>query len=303
MGRDPEYLAFIREVEKGVTLRSPSVEDERASHLAALAQLRRSPIAQVEDLALAGPDGVISARLYHPAPGQVRPGLVFFHGGGFYLGSVEAYDPIVRSLVTATGCAFVSVEYPLAPEDPYPAAVDCALDATLDVARRATDLGLDPHRLGVAGDSAGANLAAATALALRAEPTLALQLLIYGVYDLASDPQSRPDPDGIRLDDGGWPAARDRYLDGADPFEPYASPILAPDLAGLPPTVLVTAEFDKLREQGNEFAARLRAARVPVTLVEGTGLDHGFLNWVDYAARPAEALAEFAAAVVTRFAP
>lgn len=300
MGRDPEYLAFMREVEKFVAVRPPSVEEERASHLAAMAQLRRPPVAQVEDVALTGADGVIPARLYHPAPGSAVPGLVFFHGGGFYLGSIESYDPTVRSLVSATGCAFVSVEYPLAPEEPYPAAVDCALDATLDVARRADELGLDPRRVGVAGDSAGANLAAATALALREEPTLALQLLIYGVYDLAAQPQAGPDPDGLRLDDGGWPEARERYLDGADPFEPYASPNLAPELAGMPATVLVTAEYDKLREQGHEYAARLLAAGVPVTVVEGTGLDHGFLGWVDFAARPAEALAEIGAAVRTQ---
>src|SRR4051794_8704360 len=112
MGRDPEYLAFMREVEKFVAVRPSSVEEERESHVAALAQLPRRPVAHVEDLALTGAEGVIPARLYHPAPGSTRPGLVFFHGGGFYLGSIESYDPIVRSLVTATGCAFVSVEYP-----------------------------------------------------------------------------------------------------------------------------------------------------------------------------------------------
>jgi acetyl esterase len=148
MGRDPEYLAFMREVEKGVAVQPPlseSIVEERASHLAGRSGLRRRPVALVEDLALTGADGVIPARLYHPDPGTERPGLVYFHGGGFYLGSIESYDPIVRALVTETGCAFVSVEYPLAPECPYPAAADCALDATLDVARRARELGLDPN--------------------------------------------------------------------------------------------------------------------------------------------------------------
>lgn len=299
MGRDPEYLAFARTVAKAVAGPPKSVAEERAEHVAGVVVLDRKPVARVADMALAGPEGPLRARLYHPQPGTELPGFVYFHGGGFYLGSVESYDPIVRALVVATGCAFVSVEYSLAPECPYPAAVDDALDATLDVGRRATELGIDPRRLGVAGDSAGANLAAVTALALREEPTLAMQLLIYGVYDLADEPTAGPDPDGLVLDDGGWPLARERYLDGADPFEPYVSPALASELGGLPPAVIVTAEYDKLRGQGEEYAARLAAAGVAVTLVPGTGLDHAFVGWVDFASRPAAAVAEIGVAVRT----
>jgi acetyl esterase len=294
MGRDPQYLAFMRAVEQAIAANeTTTVEQERADHRSAMAQVPTSPLALEQDLKVAG----LRARLYHPAPGTILPGLVFFHGGGFYLGDVESYDPVVRELVKATGCAMVSVDHRLAPEHPFPAAVDDAVAATTDVVGRAEELGIDANRVGVAGDSSGANLAAVAAIKLRGRVPLALQLLVYGVYDLTDEPVRPPDPDGLVL--GGVPfhELRERYLAGSDPAHPDASPMLTEDLSGLPPAVIVVAEYDRLREQGVRYAERLRAAGVPVSFVSGTGLDHAFVAWGAFASRPADAIAELGASV------
>jgi acetyl esterase len=272
-----------------------TVEQERAGHLKAMAGVPGAAVARVEDVTVGG----VSGRLYHPAPGTAVPGFVFCHGGGFYLGTLDSYDPVVRVLVQATGCAFVAVDYRLAPEYPFPAAVRDTLAATADVAARTAELGIDPARLGVAGDSAGANLAAVVACQLPGP--IALQLLVYGAYDLSAAPTAPPDPDGVNIDDGRFPETAARYLAGADPRDPMASPLLATDLTGLPPAIVVTAEFDRLAEQGRAYAARLRAAGVPVTVVDGAGLDHAFLAWGAMARRPAEGIAEVGAAVRAAF--
>ncbi len=299
MGRDPEYLAFAHAVAAAVQKQAaaaPRVSHERVSHRFGMLGLHRQPVAAVEDLRVDGGDGPLPARLYRPMESVSGPGLVFFHGGGFYLGDVECYDPVCRVVANATGAAVLSVGYRLAPEDPFPAAVEDAYAATLWAARSAGALGFD--RIGVAGDSAGANLATVVAQRARDEggPALAVQLLVYGVYDMTSEPPPVDDPDGLSMADGDLADVKQRYLGDADRGHPWASPLLHPDLGGLPPTVLVHAEYDRLRPQGEEYAARLRAAGVPVTEVPGSGLDHAYLAWGQFAARPREAIAEIGAA-------
>jgi acetyl esterase len=299
MGRDPEYLAFARGVAAAVQKQAaaaPRVSQERVSHRFGLLGLHRPPVAAVEDLRVDGGDGPLPARLYRPAGDRPGPGLVFFHGGGFYLGDVECYDPICRVVAGATGAAVLSIGYRLAPEHPFPAAVEDAYAATLWAARNAGALGFD--RIGVAGDSAGANLAAVVAQRVRDEggPALAVQLLVYGVYDMTREPPPVDDPDGLSMADGDLADVKQRYLGDVDRRHPWASPMLHPDLGGLPPTVLAHAEYDRLRPQGEEYAARLRAAGVPVTEVPGSGLDHAYLAWGQFAARPRAAIAEIGAA-------
>jgi acetyl esterase len=302
MGRDPEYLAFARGVAAAVQKQAaaaPRVSQERVSHRFGMLGLHRPPVAAVEDLRVDGGDGPLPARLYRPRgtdQAADRPGLVFFHGGGFYLGDVECYDPICRVVAGATGAAVLSVGYRLAPENPFPAAVEDAYAATLWAARNAGALGFD--RIGVAGDSAGANLATVVAQRVRDEggPALAVQLLVYGVYDMTREPPPVDDPDGLSMADGDLADVKQRYLGDADRSHPWASPMLHPDLSGLPPTVLVHAEYDRLRPEGEEYAARLRAAGAPVTEVPGTGLDHAYLAWGQFAARPREAIAEIGVA-------
>ncbi|WP_141575229.1 alpha/beta hydrolase [Actinomadura sp. WMMA1423] len=299
MGRDPEYLAFLRArlAEPGGAGRT--VADARREHAADLARSPRPPAGTVRDLTLQGPAGPLPARLYRPDRPGPAPALVYFHGGGWVLGDVDSYDPVVRALAAASGVAWVSVGYRRPPEDPFPAALDDAVAAVREVAAGAARLGLDPGRIGVAGDSAGGQLAAAAAGLLRdagpARPVL--QVLLYPALDLREVPPAPPDPDGLRFPPSGIGRALRAYLRGADPARPEVSPLLDPDPSGLPPAVIATAEHDRLRPQAEAYAARLAGAGVPVDLVPGTGLDHGFLGWGSFARRPAEAVARIGAAV------
>ena len=257
-------------------------------------------VAEVGQVSIPGPAGTIRARYYRPvAGGTAVPLLVFFHGGGWCIGDLDAYDPVVRTLAEVTGLAFLSVQYRLAPEHPFPAAVQDATTATYWAFAHATDLGFSG--VGVAGDSAGGNLAAAVAGRLRgADIPLALQLLLYPSVDLRSLAPPIPDPDGLRLvDDEGSAQVRRWYLAGADPAQPDVSPLLG-EVAGVAPTVLAVAEYDRYRPEAQAYAARLRAAGVPVWEVLAQGLDHAFVGWVSFADRPREATEEIGA--VTRAA-
>ena len=300
MGRDPDYLEFMRRRLAGRPPAGPrTIERLRREHAADLAALPRPPVGVVEDITLDGPGGPLPARLYRPAGDSPVPGLVYFHGGGWVLGDVESYDPVVRALAVASGVGWVSVDYRRPPEHPFPAPVDDAVAAIAQVTARARDLGLDPDRIGAAGDSAGGQLAASALLRLRetghARP--ALQLLVYPAVDLREIPPRLPDPDGLDFGPSGLERIVRLYLGDTDRHRPEVSPLLDPDPGGLPPTIIATAEYDMLRPQAEEYARRLRAAGVPTTLITGTGLDHGYLGWGSYARRPAEVVAEIGTAV------
>ncbi|MFE9099429.1 alpha/beta hydrolase [Actinomadura geliboluensis] len=300
-GRDPEYLAFLRRrlAEPAGDDGTGGVEDARRAHAADLARSPRPPAGAVTDLAVDGPAGPLPARLYRPAWDGPAPALVYLHGGGWVLGDVDSYDPVVRALAAASGVAWLSVGYRRPPEDPFPAALDDTVAAVRWTVRNAAALGLDPRRIGVAGDSAGGQLAAAAAGILRAAgpDRPVLQVLLYPALDLRAVPPPLPDPDGLAPPRDGVDRALRAYLRGTDRTRPDVSPLLDPDPAGLPLAVIATAEHDRLRPQAERHAARLRAAGIPVTLVAGTGLDHGFLGWGAFARRPAEAVAEIGTAV------
>lgn len=287
MGRDPEYLAFVRVVERGGLARGPAgtVAQEREAHSAAMAGVPREAVASVEQLSVSGAGGPLPARLYRPA-GTHSVALVFFHGGGWFLGDLESYESVCRMLANRTGCAILSVEYRLAPEHPYPAGFSDAVAATNWAALHAHELGVD--RIAVAGDSAGGNLAAAVALHARDSggPALALQLLVCPVLDLTRQPVIPPDPDGVHLLGADVDEIPPRYLGGVDPADPYVSPLLAPDLTGVAPAVVAVAEYDRLGPEGTAYADRLRAAGVPVTYLAGKGLDHPYFAWTPFARAP-----------------
>lgn len=236
------------------------------------------PVAEVRELII---DTLppIPARLYRPRSGTL-PLLVYFHGGGWVVGSVAISDPFCRAIANASGCAVVSVDYRLAPEDRYPAAADDAYAATRWSADHASDLGIDPSRIAVGGSSAGGNLAAVVALMARERgtPKVAFQLLHVPVTDHDFDtPSYRVNGSGFGLTRSGMRWFWDNYV--PDPKlrdEPYASPLRATDLSGLPPAHIVTAECDPLRDEGKAYATRLRAAGVPTTYVEYPGMVHGF---------------------------
>ncbi|MFC9330461.1 alpha/beta hydrolase [Kitasatospora sp. NPDC057015] len=241
------------------------------------------PVAAVEEHTIEGPGGPLTLRLYRPqepAAGPL-PGLLYLFGGGWTLGSLDTSDAICRRLTNTAGCVTVSVGYRLAPEHPFPAAVQDCRAALHWLARYAPDLGVDPLRLAVGGDSAGGNLAAALALLGRDEgggPALRHQLLVYPNTDHRADtPSLRENDDPALFNRRSVRWYWSHYLaDAADGDHPLASPLRAPQLAGLPPATVITAEYDPLRDEGEQYAEALRSAGVPVELRRYPGMPHGF---------------------------
>ena len=235
----------------------------------ALAQLMKfsgpeEPVARSEDRPFAGPACGLSMRLYTPlgADAELLPGLVYFHGGGLVAGSVQTHDGIARALSNAGSCRVASIEYRLAPEHPFPAAVHDAVAAMRYVAEHAEALGIDARRLGVCGESAGASLAlAASAASLGSGgPRLVVQLLMCPILDYAGMTESRGlFASGYLVDQATLDHDLRYYLPpDADAADPRVSPLRAVDLSGSPPTLLHTAEFDPLRDEGHAYAERLR---------------------------------------------
>lgn len=239
-------------------------------------------VGSVEDRNIDGPGGPLPVRIYRPDIEGTLPAIVWFHGGGWVIGSIEHHDTVCRQMANGVGAVVISVEYRLAPEHRFPAATDDCLAATRWVHDHAAELGISPDRLAVGGDSAGGNLAAVTALRARDEggPTIKFQLLVYPVTDAAMDtPSYSENSSGYMLTAGGMAWFWDHYLgpDG-DPAHPHASPLRAEDLTGLPPALVLTAEFDPLRDEGEDYAARLGKAGVDTTLIRYDGLIHGFFS-------------------------
>jgi len=262
------------------------------------------PGVRVRDLRIPTDAAPIPARLYTPdglADGS--PLLVYYHGGGFVVGSVNSHDNTCRLLASSAGVRVLSVDYRLGPEDPFPAAPADAFAAFSYAARHAEELGADPSAIAVGGDSAGGNLAAVTSYqALRAGgPMPAFQLLFYPAVDWTRRTRSRDlFGDGFFLTDEDIEWFRARYF--ADPegySDPLASPLLAEDLRGMPPTYLATAGFDPLRDEGAVYADRLREVGVPVAYHCHTDLIHGFVNFIGIGRRFREAVAEAAGALRT----
>jgi acetyl esterase len=227
-------------------------------------------------------DGPRRTRVYVPqaAPATAAPGLVYFHGGGWVVGSIESHDRLCRGLADRSSVVVLSVDYRLAPEHPFPAAVQDAIAASRWVLDHAEQLGLDPARIAIGGDSAGGNLTAVSCLALRdAARRPAFQLLLYPGTDMTRAlPSHAMFPDSFFLSR----AAGDWYLGhylpaSADLRDPLASPLFAPDVARVAPALVVLGGFDPLRDEGRAYADRLRDAGVPVETVCVDGQMHGFL--------------------------
>ena len=260
-----------------------SVLEARASVAAGIAlQGKPVEICLVEDVLADGRAGRIPVRIYDSAPGLGRTLLVYFHGGGWVTGNVEGSDAICRALAQVAGCVVASVDYRLAPETQFPGPVEDAYAATLWLAGQACRWGAD--RLVVVGESAGGNLAAATTLMARDRggPALAGQVLLYPPLapTRGSDRASLArNAHGYGLTRGGLERFWDLYLaKESDGQSPYASPLLAADLTGLPPALVVTAEFDPLRDEGQEYARRLSQAGVAVQAMDYPGAIHGFVS-------------------------
>lgn len=267
----------------GKPLNELSVPEARQATVMQIPRRRQPvPVASVVDRTIPGPAGELPIRIYTPEGPGPFPALVYFHGGGFVVGSLASGDPTCLALCHGASCVVVSVEYRLAPEHKFPAATDDCLAATRWLAAHAAELNADPVRLAVAGESSGGNLAAVTALRLRDEggPALRGQLLIYPVADYHTPPTPSyiANADGYLLTRAMMVWFWGHYLsDAGEANHPHAAPLRAPDLSGLPAALVITAEFDPLRDEGERYAERLQQAGVPTQLARYDGMIHGFL--------------------------
>jgi acetyl esterase len=254
------------------------------------------PVAELRELAAPGPTGALPLRLYRGAgttPDEILPGLVYFHGGGWVIGNLDTHDSLCRHLANVARCIVIAVDYRLAPEHKFPAAVEDCFAATTWVAQQAADLGIDRERLAVGGDSAGGNLAAVVSLTARdlGAPKLSYQLLLYPAVECGmSHPSHDRFAEGYLLTGPTMKWFYERYLRGpADVDDWRASPLRAGDLAGVAPALVLTAGNDVLCDEGEAYARRLEQAGVPVQLRHFPDQIHGFLTMgkIVQAAQPA----------------
>jgi acetyl esterase len=243
-------------------------------------------LAHIEDRTIPGPAGDLPVRIYRPAGDAPKPTIVYYHGGGWVIGGLDTHDGACRALADAADAVVVSVDYRLAPEHPFPAPLEDAVAALQWVHDHASEIGGDPARIAVAGDSAGGNLAAVVAHEARdaGGPGLCFQLLIYPVTDYEFDSASmHENAEGYFLTRAAMQWFYSHYLtDPAHGADPRVSPRRASNLAGLPPAFVITAEFDPLRDQGVAYADAMRAAGTPVAGRTYDGMFHGFVSMLEW---------------------
>ena len=283
---DPQIQALLdagRHLPATNTLSVPAARAQYEARIAAMAP--PAAVARVEERDMPGPGGALRLRIYTPQGSGPFPLLVFFHGSGWVLCSLDTHDGICRNLCAGASCVVASVDYRLAPEHPFPAGLEDCLAATRWCAAHAASLGADPARIVIGGDSAGGNLAAVTALRLRDEggPKLLGQLLLYPATDWHTPgwPSYAENAEGYGLTRATMEWFWGHYL--PDPAtqaaHPHAAPLRAASLAGLPPALVTTAEYDPLRDEGEAYADALRAAGVTVAATRWMGMNHGFYFW------------------------
>jgi acetyl esterase len=263
-----------------------TVEQARAENLAGVPVVSGPPrtMARIEDLTIPGPAGEIGARFYVSlgAPRPPQPLLVYYHGGGWVIGDLDTHDGLCRFLAEFSGCRVLSIDYRLAPEHPFPAPVEDAVAAFGWATEQGDELGIDPARIAVGGDSAGGNLSAAVCLQARegGGPQPAMQLLLYPVTDAVGGQASRDTfAEGFLLTRNDMDWFEGHYIPaGCDESDPRISMMRAPDVANLPPAYVATAGFDPLRDEAEVYATRMREAGVTVALQRHPGLIHGFAN-------------------------
>jgi len=283
---DPRVKRFLDALAAGKPPNAlETTVEERRRGLAELMKLAgpETAVGRVEDRTLPGAGGqALGVRIYTPLDARptLLPGLIYFHGGGLVAGTVATHDSIGRALANSGSCRVVSVDYRLAPEHPFPAALDDALAAVTHIGAHAAEFGIDGKRLGICGDSAGATLAAATAQAVAriGSPRLALQLLICPILDYSRSTDSRRDlASGYLIDQATLDHDLLHYAPpGTDPANPRISPLRADDVTGLPRTLIHTAEFDPLRDEGRDYFERLARAHAEVSYTCHPGMIHLF---------------------------
>ena len=294
---NPKIKFFLEQMNTmPVSFEKITPEVMRSSENSALMAMQKEPVEKVEDrtIPLTGRD--IPIRIYTPAGNAPFPALVFYHGGGWVLGSIESHDAICRELANLASCVVVSVEYRLAPEHKFPAAVEDAYESLEWIVAHADELGIDPDRIAVGGDSAGGNLATVTCLIAkeRSGPRLVHQLLLYpSTGSAAGTPSMDENGKGYLLtsDMMGW--FQMHYLNSPDDrHHPYLSPILSDELEGMPPATILTAQYDPLRDIGAAYAEKLQDHGVEVYYKNYEDLIHGFANFSSFVPEARAAVAE-----------
>jgi acetyl esterase/lipase len=301
-----------RVVDAMAALNLKPVEESTPAEARESIRIRTAALGPFEDVAavtdhrvpVAGAE--ITVRTYSPGGRGPHPVLVYYHGGGWVIGDLYTHDGLCRSLANAARCVVASVGYRLAPEWKYPVAAEDSYAALRWVAAHAIRLGLDPRRVAVGGDSAGGNLATVVSLMARDQggPGLVQQVLIYPVTDNDLNTRSYiENAAGYLLTREGMRWFWNHYLaDSCQGLEPHASPLRAPSLAGLPSALVITAECDPLRDEGEAYAARLRDAGVPVTVTRYDGMFHGFVRMTRILDKARTALDEIAGSLQKAFA-
>ncbi len=308
MPLDPQAQALIDSLAGTKPVEEMTVQEMRDGMVerARLTGGEPQPVEQVLSSEVPGPAGPIPVRIYVPEGPAPKPGLVYFHGGGWARGNLDTHDILCRALANGGGCVVVSVDYRMAPEHTFPAAIEDSLAATRWVAEHAEQIGIDPTRLAVGGDSAGGNLAAAVALVLRDEggPALVHQLLIYPVTDYNLDTRSYLDnAEGYNLTREAMRFYWRLYLrDESDAGDQRASPLRARHFANLPAAHVITAEFDPLRDEGRAYAERLRAGGTPTIYRDYAGMIHGFVTSAGVIDQGKQAIQDATAALREAFA-
>jgi acetyl esterase len=288
MPLDPTITALFERLPDLLTYRvwerTPEEAREAYRRLCNASEPKDIAIGKSENLEAPGPAGPLVLRAYPPvaAGGPTLPAIVYFHGGGFVMGDLDTHDALCRTLANESGCRVFSVDYRLAPEFKFHAAIDYGFAALKWIEDNATALEIDPNDIAVAGDSAGGNLAAVMCLLAKANrdsPHIAFQILFYPSIALSREFVTRPFGQGYRLDDRAIQWFYSHYMPAdADPMDERLSPIAAKDVSGLPPAYILTAGFDPLRDEAIAYAAKLKQAGVPVTHVVYPTMIHGFLT-------------------------
>lgn len=288
MPLDPQAKALldalgINTLQPIETMTPQAARDRSKVMLEARKLMGVEPVHQVRDVTVPGLAGGIRVRIYTPDVPQPAPAVVYFHGGGWVLGDLESHDAVGRALANQVPCVVASVDYRLAPEAKFPAAVEDSYAATEWIAAHAGELGIDRNRIAVGGDSAGGNLAAVVSQMARDRqgPQIAFQLLIYPGTDMRmTAPSIEENADGPLLTKASMVWFIGHYLrNEQDKLDPLASPLLSSNLRDLPPAFILTAECDPLRDEGEAYARSLEAARVPVTVKRYAGMPHGFFSF------------------------